>query len=144
MNPDSGASATVFLTHGLAATTARLASVPDHHLSWERQEEARAVLQRHFPWSETDEAELIEIVEQIDPADASGWEQAQVGVSLGAVQRIFGDGAMGLPGFAWYAGDELDAYQANLSWQICFNNLLPPYLAISDPAGLAKWQRSKQ
>lgn len=144
MKPDSGASATVFLTHGIAAATGRLASSPGHHLSSERQQEARAVLQRHFPWSEADEAELIEVVEQIDPGDASGWEQAQVGVALGAVQRIVGDAAIGLPGFAGYAGDDLDAYLANLAWQNCFNSLLPPYLAVTDPAGLAKWRTGSE
>ncbi len=78
ITPDSGASAVLFLTHGIAATTARLASYPGHHLSAHRQEAARTLLHQHFPWSETDEAEIRDAATQIDPDDVSGLEEARV------------------------------------------------------------------
>jgi hypothetical protein len=139
LTPERGASAAVFLAHGLAATTARLASAPGHHLSVARQEDARALLRRHFPWSNGDEAEVGDAADGIHPASAMGIEDARIQTAFGAVRRIIGEDAARLPGFAaWSNSDPADQYLAGLGWQICFNHSLRPFLAVTDPDGLAK------
>lgn len=59
MTPETGARADIFVTHGIAATTAVLATAPGHHLSADRQIEVRRLLKNTFPWSNKDE-ELIQ------------------------------------------------------------------------------------
>jgi hypothetical protein len=139
LSPERGAGAAVFLAHGLAATTARLASAPGHHLSVPRQEEARALLRRHFPWSDRDEAEVGDAADGIHPASTVGIEDARIQIALGTVRRIVGEDAARLPGFAeWSNSDPTDQYLVGMRWQICFNHSLRPFLAVTDPDGLTK------
>jgi hypothetical protein len=143
VTPDNGAEASVFLAHGLAATTARLASAPGHHLNPERQEHARALLRDHLPWSDHDHAEVSDAAGGIDPTSASGVEDARIRVALGAIGRIVGPVAAQLPSFAeWFGGDAADGYVASLGWQICFNHSLRSFLAVTDPEGLARWEQA--
>lgn len=138
MTPDSGAHAAVFLAHGIAATTARLASAPGHHLSSARQEEARALLREHLPWSDDDEREIELIAGDVNPTDLSGLDEARLATAYGAASRIVGDNAaQRLPGFApWFGGDGIEMYAAARAWQICWNHMLTRFLEVTDPAGL--------
>lgn len=139
MTPDTGAKATIYLTHGIAATTARLASVAAHHLDSQRQHEARDLLRATFPWSDEDESRISQRADLINPGTAEGVEQAQVGLAYDAVQMIVGDAAATLPGFAGLNSDDsLNEYTSVMSWSICFNHVTPPYLRLSDPAGMAR------
>lgn len=66
-------------------------------------------------------------------------DDACLAFSFVAVAKILGEGAADLPGFkAAYADDPRDNYLAGLSWQICFNHALPPFLALTDPQGLTR------
>lgn len=138
MTPESGAAAALFLAHGLAATTARIASAPNHHLTAKRQIEARALLRRHLPWSAEDEDEIANHTRTIDPLDASGLDQARIEVAFGAIRRVIAaEIAYTLPGFAPLAlEDPAERYLSNLSWQNCWNQVLTPWLALTDPEGL--------
>jgi hypothetical protein len=141
VTPENGANASLFLAHGLAETTARLATSPSHHLSAERQEHTRGLLREHFAWSDAAEAEVGDAADRIGPASSTGVEDARIRVAFGAVHRIVGSAAAGLLGFAeWFGDDGADAYIAGLGWQICFNHSLRPFLAVTDPEGLASWE----
>lgn len=140
MSAESGAAAAVFLAHGLAATTARLASAPNHHLSVARQDAARALMRSHLPWTTPDDDEIAGIERSITPEDAGGLDEARVRVAFGAISRVIGEAeAYGLPGLAPLAdhsGDPADRYVSGLSWQICWNHVLPRWLAVTDSEGL--------
>jgi len=141
MSAETGAAAAVFLARGLAATTARLASAPNHHLSASLQEEAGALLRSHLPWSTRDDDEIEGITASIDPEDASGLDQARLRVAFGSISRVIGDAeAYGLPGLGPLAAvhDLADLYASNLSWQICWNHILPRWLSLTDPEGFER------
>jgi hypothetical protein len=72
VTPDAGAQAAVFVAHGLAATTAKLAAFPDHHLNATAHERARSLLRGSFPWSEAEERAIAEL------ADDDGWSEARL------------------------------------------------------------------
>lgn len=138
MTPESGAAAALFLAHGLAATTARIASAPNHHLTAQHQVEAQALLRRHLPWSAENEDEIAKHTRTIDPLDASGLDQARIEIAFGAIRRVIrAEIAYTLPGFARLAlQDPAERYLSNLSWQNCWNRVLTPWLALTDPEGL--------
>jgi hypothetical protein len=159
MTPETGARADVFVTHGLAATTATLASAPGHHLSVQPQLEARELLRATFPWSEEEEQLVQEQVKQIDAETGSGGDESFIWLAFHAIRFIVGEAAaVALPGFPSFVrglfSGELRAYglevgildtspEAFLSqqaWRVCAGHAMQPYLRISDPDGMRKWR----
>lgn len=141
MTPDAGAAASIFMAQGLAATTGRLAEDPLHSLSRERQVETRALLRAHLPWPEAAEVEIERLAQSMDPRTLDGVEDAEIGVVFGALARIIGvERTRKLPRLAaWLgAGETLDPYVAGIAWKVFWNTAVAPYLALTDPEGLAR------
>jgi hypothetical protein len=146
MTPETGARAAIFFTHGLAETTAKLASAPGHHLSPARQSNARSLLRSALPWSDEEEEVVQRQAARIDPETAQGAEGARVWLAFHAVSMIVGDEtAAGLPGFAVLEyEDDLDRLLAGHAWQMCFSRGTAPYLGISDEEGMDRWRRRQR
>lgn len=159
MTPETGARADVFVTHGLAATTAALASAPEHHLGVEPQLEARKLLRATFPWSEEEEQLVQEQVKQIDAETGSGGDEAFIWIAFHAIRFIAGDAAaVALPGFPSFVrglfrgdlheyGPEVgildtspEAFLSQEAWRVCSGHAMPLYLQLSDPDGMRKWR----
>jgi len=144
MDANSGAYAAIFIAHGLAATSARLAAAPGHHLSVDRLEDARGLLRETFPWSNDDDRMVREAALQVQPEDASGVDAAHVTIALMALAKILGEDAAKLPGIAGFFGeDDIAAYQCGLGWQICFNHVLPRFVRLIDAQGLSTWSDNR-
>ena len=134
MTPDSGADASIFIAHGLAAILGRLASTPGHHLSAERQAEARALMREFYPLAAEDEHAIMDYAQAVQPVEAR-YHEALWRLAFRAISILVGEEkATQLPGFA--EGDFTDEYAASITWQICWNHALPAYLAVTDPEGL--------
>lgn len=139
VTPDAGAQAAVFVAHGLAATTAKLAAFPDHHLNATAHERARSLLRGSFPWSEAEERAIAEL------ADDDGWSEARLALVVAALSGLLGEEAVPqLPGLAaFYADDEPEQMLATRHWQICWNHAQVPYVRLADPDGFARWQATR-
>lgn len=156
MTPETGARADIFVTHGIAATTAALASAPGHHLSVERQLEARQLLWATFPWSEKEEQLIQERVTQIDAETGNGGDESLIWIAFHAIALIIGDeAAVALPGFPPFVRPDFakkygleigivdtspEASLSQYAWQNCFGHALPLYYRLSDPDGMRKWR----
>jgi hypothetical protein len=146
VTPQSGARAAIFFTHGLAETTSKLASAPGHHLSAERQGNARALLRTTFPWSDEEEAMVQEQATRIDPETAQGVESARVWLGFHAVTMIVGEEtAAALPGFAGLESrDDLDRLLAGHAWQLCSATALCPTSVYLTGEGMDRWRRRQR
>jgi len=139
MTPDAGATAAVFMAHGMAAVTRRLAESAGSELSPDLQDAARGLLHAHFPWGEEDEREIQRTAQGIDPLTLDGLDDAYVGVPLGALRRVVGEAALELPAIAQRFGAEMsERYLASLTWQVCWADMTAPWLTLTDPRGAAR------
>lgn len=146
MTPDTGAAASIFMAHGMAATTARLAEGPNSDLSTQRQVETRALLRAHLPWPEAAEVEIKRLEQSINPLTLDGIEDAEIGVVVGALSRIIGvERSRELPRCAaWFEGDySPNRYVAGIAWKVFWNAAIPRYLGFADPEGFARAQATR-
>lgn len=143
MNGETGARAAVFLSHGMAATTERLAESPGHHLSADRQREARELLWNHFPWSDDEEGLIEEQAEQIDSTTAAGLEEARAWLAFHALSMIVGgENAARLPAFAAFdRGYEHDGYLLDQHFGVAYRYGGSRWLQLTDPDGLFQSSR---
>jgi len=142
---ETGARSAVLVAHGLAASTAKLASHPGHHLNADRHLEARELLSATFPWPDDDENVIGRVLEEMGTA-GSDIETARLTLAVGALSLILGfDAVPALPALApYFANDATEEYAAGLHWQICWNHAQPPYLRVVDPDGFARWEASRR
>jgi hypothetical protein len=141
---ETGSRSALLLAHGLAATTARLASYPGHHLNADRHLEARELLSATFPWPDADDNVIGRALDEMDTA-GSDIETVRLDLAVGALSLILSpDAVRALPALAPYRGeDAAEEYAVALHWRICWNHAQPPYLRVVDPDGLASWEDSQ-
>ncbi len=130
VTPDAGASAAIYMTHGLAALLGRSAAQPGHHLNEQPQRAVREVMQEVFAWSESEESRI---------AGLATTEHPDIQLAFDAIAIILGDAAAELPGFQAFSADFEVSFENSISWDVTVAHMNRSYLAVTDPEGLAQF-----